>query len=406
MRLEALDALLTPARVRNYSIMLIVGFGLGMIGWIASMHADVDAFGKPFGYDFITFYAQSVMALHGHAALAYVPREIMAIEQSVVPANTSVFLWNYPPTFALMTLPLALLPYKLACPAFVFATFALYLAMMRRISDHRWTLLIAGAFPAVFLNAFHGQNGLLNTAILGFGFSLLEECPFGSGLILGLLVYKPHFGVLLPFIFIVTGNWRAFAGAALSATLFIAASLAVFGPAPWLAFFTNLALVREVLESGYLPWPKMPSWFVTLSYLGLPRPVAYALHGAVALTLCGATLHAWRRPGPIELKRALAVLATLSVSPYVFDYDLALVALPIAWIAEFGRRNALPPGTKIALALAFVTPVAFVSIAGYTHLQFMAPALLVLFAATWRCLHAADATDALHRPASRALETA
>ncbi len=359
MRLQDIDDLITPARVRNYSVMMAVGFGLGMIGWLLSMHADVDPYGKPFGYDFITFYAQSVMALQGKAALAYIPFEILDVEQAVIPADTSVYLWHYPPLFALVTLPLALVPYKLAYAGFVGVTFALYLALIRRISDHRWALLLASAFPAVFLNSFHGQNGFLNTAVLGFGLLLLERRSFLAGLVLGLLVYKPHFGVLLPFLFLVTKNWRAFAGAALSASLFIASSFAVFGTAPWLMFLENLTLVRSLLESGYLPWPKIPSWFVTFRYLGVPQPTAYALHAAIALSVCAAALRAWRRSGPVELKLALTVLATISVSPYMFDYDLVLLALPIALVADYGRRHALPPGVKAALALGFVTPIVF-----------------------------------------------
>ncbi len=388
MRLQDLDDFVTPQRVRNYGLMLAAGNVLGLIGWLAAMHADVDPFGKPFGYDFITFYAQSILALKGQAALAYVPYKMLTIEQTMIPADRMLFLWHYPPPFALITLPLALVPYKLAYAGFVAATFALYLAVIRRISDHPWALLLAAVFPAVFLNTFHGQNGFLNAAVMGFGLICLERRPFVAGLVLGLLVYKPHFGVLLPFLFLVSRNWRAFAGAALSAMLFLALSVAAFGTAPWLAFVDNLSFVRQLLESGWLPWPKMPSWFVTFSYLGVPKPVAYALHATIALALCVTTLRAWRGPGATELKLALAVLATLSVSPYVFDYDLTLLALPIALVAEYGRRYPLPPGTKIALVLAFVTPIAFLSIASLTHLQLMPLALLGFFISTWRCLQA------------------
>ncbi len=94
MRLQDLDALVTPKRVRAYSLMLIGGFVIGFFGWIAMMHADVDPRGKPFGYDFITFYAQSRLALDGQAALAYVPAAIMAVEQTIVPGHTTIFLWH------------------------------------------------------------------------------------------------------------------------------------------------------------------------------------------------------------------------------------------------------------------------------------------------------------------------
>jgi len=392
MQLKTLDEFVTPARVRNYSVMLVVAFAVGMIGWLASMHADVDPYGKPFGYDFITFYGQSVLALQGRAADAYLPLEILAAEQATIPADTAVYFWHYPPTFALLTLPLALIPYKLAYIGFVAATLALYLLVIRRISDHRWAMLLALAFPAVFLNAFHGQNGFLSAAVLGFGLVWLDERPWLAGAVLGLLVYKPHFGVLLPLLFLVTGNWRAFVAASLSAGAFIAATFLVFGPAPWIAFVHNMPLVSSLLENAYLPWPKIPSWFVTLSYLSVPRPVAYGLHAAVAVALAAAVLWAWRRSGAVELKKALTVLAVLAVSPYMFDYDLALLALPIAWVADYGRRHVLPVGTKSALVLAFATPIVFTPIAGAIHVQLMAPALLCVFLTVWRVFRASETT--------------
>jgi len=403
MQLKTLDEFVTPARIRNYSVMLVVAFTVGMVGWLLSMHADVDAYGKPFGYDFITFYGQSVLALQGRAADAYLPLEILAAEQATIPADMAVYFWHYPPTFALLTLPLALVPYKLAYTAFVGASLALYLLTIRRISDHRWATLLALAFPAVFLNAFHGQNGFLNAAVLGFGLLWLDRRPWLGGAVLGLLVYKPHFGVLLPLVFLVTGNWRAFAAASLSAGLFIAATFLVFGPAPWIAFVHNMPLVSSLLEHAYLPWPKIPSWFVALSYLGVARPAAYALHAAVALVLGAAMLWAWRNPGAAELKKALTVLAALAVSPYMFDYDLTLLALPIAWVAEYGRRHVLPVGTKAALVLAFATPIVFTPIASAVHVQLMAPALLCVFIAVWRVFRASEAAAGVPLPAARNL---
>src|SRR5262249_47243364 len=119
VRLQTLDALITPSRIRNYSAMLAGAFVIGMVGWWATMHTDTDPNGKPFGYDFITFYAQSLMVLAGQAAQAYVPAEILHVEQSIVPAAEALYLWHYPPPFALLTMPLALLPYKLAYLVFV-----------------------------------------------------------------------------------------------------------------------------------------------------------------------------------------------------------------------------------------------------------------------------------------------
>ena len=46
------------------------------------------------------------------------------------------------------------------------ASFAAYLAMLRAIRLRGETLLIAAAYPAVFINFGHGQNGFLTAALL------------------------------------------------------------------------------------------------------------------------------------------------------------------------------------------------------------------------------------------------
>src|SRR5690606_18428597 len=132
--------------------------------------------------------------------------------------------------------------------------------------------------------------------------------------------------------------------AAATSLAFCAAAWLAFGIEPWKAFIANFGLVREVLESGFLPWSKIPSVFVGIASLGVPQPLAYAVHIAVALALAGATLWAWRRPGDQKLKVALAVPAILAVSPYCFDYDLVLLALPIGILADYARRRPLPDG--------------------------------------------------------------
>jgi len=47
------------------------------------------------------------------------------------------------------------------------ASFAAYLAMLRAIPPRGETLLIAAAFPAVFIRIGHRHNGFLSAALLG-----------------------------------------------------------------------------------------------------------------------------------------------------------------------------------------------------------------------------------------------
>ena len=400
LRLEALDDLITAERVKFCAWVLILTYLGTAIGWVLTVRDGLDFLGNPFGFDFITFYAASDLALHGKAALAYDPEIILAAEKAAVPGNTGLFLWHYPPVFQLAVLPLALLPYAAAYLVWLAAILGLYLAMVRALSDHRLALPLAAAFPAVLVCGLPAQNGFLSAGLLGFSLALLDRRPVLAGMIGGLLIYKPQLAVLFPALLVATGQWRALAGACASAGAFVGASILAFGLDPWSAFLRNAGTVSSVLDSGAIPWEKIPSLFVALAYLGTPKAAAYALHGAVALALAGATVLAWRRPGPGELKVALAVLASLSVSPYLFDYDLVLLAIPIALLTEYGRRNPLPPGTKAVLVLAFVTPVMFRLVAKHTHLQLMPAAILLTFWAVWRVRREAIAPRGARRDSS------
>lgn len=383
-RLKVLDDLLTPERLKLWSVLLILTYAATVIGWALTIRDGVDFLGHPFGFDFITFYAASDLALHGKAALAYDPTQIELAEKAILPRLDGLFLWHYPPTFQLLTLPLARLPYSAAYLAWLGGLLALYVGMIRALSDHPLAVKLALAFPAVLVCGLPAQNGFLSAALIGFSLALLGRRPFVAGMIGGLMIYKPHLAVLFPVLLIAGGNWRALAGAALSAAAFAGASMLAFGLAPWRAFFHNVHNVSIVLNSGSLPWEKIPSVFVAAAWLGMPHGLAYVLHGAVAVTVIAMTALAWRGQGPRELKGALAVLATLSVSPYVFDYDLVLLAIPIALLAEYGRKAPLPVGTKAALMLAFATPVIFRWFAKHTHLQLMPAAVLLTYAAVWR----------------------
>ncbi|MET0294588.1 MAG: glycosyltransferase family 87 protein [Phenylobacterium sp.] len=388
VRLADLDRLIEPQRVRNYALMLTAGYVL-LIAWLlVTSKGGVDAGGKPLGSDFVAFYTAGGFAGQGRPERAYDLLSMGQAQSAAVPGNRYVFGWYYPPAFQMLVAPLARLPYAAALGVWVAATLALFLALVRRISDHPWAPLLALAFPATLLNVLHGQNGFLNATLLGFGLLWLDRRPWLAGAALGLLAYKPHFGVLLPLLLAVQGRWRSFASAAAAAVGLCAISYLALGSEVWTAFLGNFDTLSRVMAERALPQEKIPTLFVTVRELGAPTALAYAVHAAFALLLASLTVLAWRRPGPQPLKVALAVPAILAVSPYAFDYDLILLAIPIALLAEHARTSSLPAGSKAALVLAYFTPLAFTALAKATHLQLMPLGVLVLFAAAWRTLQA------------------
>jgi hypothetical protein len=383
--LATIDAFITPARARVAAYVLLAIYLATTAVWLITTRQLTDAFHQPLGGDFIIFYSASSMTLHGHAAGAFDPKALLAVQRAIVPAIRPGLEWCYPPTFQLLIAPLALVPFPVAYALFIAITLVPFLMLISMIVPGRGALAMSCAFPGTFANAWQGQNGFLTTSLFGGGLLLVDRRPWLAGALLGLLVYKPQFGVLLPILLIGTGRWRATLAAAASGGAFIALSALVLGLAPWLAFLRTLPEVSAALASGELPWSKMASVFVAARWLGADAPSAYALQIVTAIAIAAATLMAWRRPGDLGLKVGLAALAAFLMSPYSFNYDLVLLAVPIAVTAAFGRDHDLPVGTKAFLLLAAFTPTLFLGIAKMTHLQLMPVAILACYCALFRC---------------------
>ena len=91
--------------------------------------------------------------------------------------------------------------------------FAFYRALRLAMPNGR-TLLLALATPAVFVNAVGGQNGTWTAALFGGGLGLLDRRPIIAGSLLGLLIYKPQLGILIPIALLAGRRWQALAAAA------------------------------------------------------------------------------------------------------------------------------------------------------------------------------------------------
>ena len=384
MRLTDLDRLVTAERVRLLAWGFLVAFTAGGLIWLLSFRDGLDPLGKPLGYDFLAFFGASELVLAGRAAAAYDMEAIAAVQRTAVAGNRAILPWLYPPTFLLVVAPLGLLGYGAALAAWVAATLTGFLAMVRRLSDHRMALPLALGFSAVFANAMQGQIGFLTAALAGFGLLLLDRRPLLAGLILGLLVIKPHFGLLLPVMLLADRRWPAIAGAALSSVGLCLASLAAFGPDAWTGFLASSQAAAGWMNEGYFPAEKSPSVLLALKTLGAPNLAAVAVYATLALALGVAVWRVWRADGDIRLKIAVAVPAMVLASPYAFDYDLVLLAIPIGLLADHARRAALAPGTKAVLALAYVAPALGPALAKTTGVQLTGLAVLLLFAAAWR----------------------
>ncbi len=385
---------LNRQRLTVYPRIVLAVLLLLSLAWLLLSKHGVDPQGKPLGYDFITFYAASKVALQGHASSAYNIALLYQAEKLIVPASNMVFVWYYPPPFYLLILPLARMPYLVAYAVFILATLTGYVLAFRRVTTNRHAMWCLAAFSGVFLNLFHGQNAFLTAALAAAVLLCLKHRPITAGVLLGLFAIKPHLAVLFPVALIAIGAWRTLMAAALTATAFTAISTAILGTATLRACIGSLRYAKLFLEDGFLPWGKMPTVFAFLRMLGTPVAWAYTAHAAVAAVAGGAVWYVWRRSTDWQLRSANLMTATFLVSPYLFDYDLAWLAFPIAWLALVGLRDGWLPGEREVLVLAWLLPLLMASIAIHLHLQ-IGP--FVLGAMLWITLRRVQAEE--HQPA-------
>jgi hypothetical protein len=340
--------------------------------WVLTGNGIADPMGRPVGTDFLRLWTASYALLNGDGLAIYEPDAFFALEQAVTqPGTPDFYPWNYPPSSFLIVYPLALLPYLQSLAAWLALGLAGYLAALWRIFPKPLTLWVGLAFPAVFWTVTHGQTSFLTTSLFCWGLLQLPRRPVLAGILFGILTFKPHLGLLLPVALVAGGHWRAVVAAALTALLSAVVSVVFFGTGMWADFLTSTTDTRSMLESGlnFGHYYKMQSVFAAARLLGSPMLVAYSLQALAALAAAAAVVWIWRRPiGDPDMKNAALMAATPLSTAFIFDYDLLLLAPPIAWLARKGLTDTALPYERTILVAAFLAPFVSRVVGMNTHL--------------------------------------
>ena len=344
------------------SLTLALGYLVVLGSALIGGHWLVDAQGRAIANDFVNVWAAGKLALEGQAAAAYDWTVHKAMEvRAVGHAFENYFGWHYPPTFLFVAALLALIPYVPASLVWLLATLPAYAAAMRAAAGDRIGILLACGFPAALWNATAGQNGFLTAALIGGTLTTMERHPTLAGIFLGLLTYKPHFGLLFPFVLVAIGRWRVIAVAAAVALAMAAASWLAFGGAAWQAFFDGIGVTSQaVLSEGRADLHRLQSLFgLVRAHVG-SETLAWTVHGCVAAALTFALCALWRSRAAFELKAAALAVGALIATPYLYIYDLCVLAVAVAYLVRLGLRQgfsfAETVGLPAAGALLFVYP--------------------------------------------------
>ena len=391
---------LAHRRIKAYALILLT-IEIAIFGFlVAGTHGWIVPLERPTTTDFVSFYAAGALADAGTPALAYDHAAHLAAEEAVAGQGIEYQFFNYPPVYQVLFLPIAHLPYLAAFILFEAVTLLLYLAVARRIlDDYRGAVLLAlTAFPMVWWNIGLGQNAFLTAALFGAATLFLDCRPILAGMCFGALCYKPHFALLVPVALAVSGHWRAFTAAGLSAAVLVLGSIALLGWDTWRAFFAAAGGSHEMYESGRILFTGFVSPFGAMRLLGAGVSISYAVQAAFTAVAIAVVAIVWRRGASLPVRAAVLAAATLVAIPLALLYDLMLATIAACWLSRAGNEGGALNWERTGLAILYAALLDSRGLAEQFALPVTTLAALGLFAlVTRRAWHELDGIRLLRR---------
>ena len=243
-------------------------------------------------------------------------------------------LFFYPPPFALVILPITLIPTETAVWLWVLLLAAATVAgiALLPVSERvRWAVLLLAALSWPLLYAIKlGQVGPVLLLLFAIGWRWMDR-PWRLGLVMGLgTVIKIQPALLI--------GWAAFTGRRRAAILgvgFVAISAAiatvVAGPSSWVDLAELLGRVNRPIETPHA------FGLGRLAFeAGLSETLALAIHWInFAAVVVVVALVVWR--GSSVASYLAVVIASQFLSPVLWDHYALLLLLPVAWLLDRGR---------------------------------------------------------------------
>jgi hypothetical protein len=369
---------LNPKRVGGY-LRLLALLNLATLVWlVATSRGGVDRNGFLLGSDFLSFWTTGRMLVDG--GNPYDVAAHTAAQQAWFVQEGAHVAFFYPPPFLLACHPLGLLGYFPALALWLAFTGAAYLLALRLWQEScglvRPAWLLFAAFPPTLITITHGQTSFLAAALVGAGALLVKPRPWLAGCLLGLAVFKPQYGLLIPVVLLAAREWRTIAGACLAALALGMLAALAYGPQVWSDWLALMSAAGEAMTGGAIGYAKMVSVQAGLMLVGAPAGAAVLVQTGVSLV--AAALLAWAgwRHGYTPALAAAMLAGTPLVTPFVLDYDLVLLGFPLVWLATREHR----PWERIVAAAVFAAPAFARPLAMNAGLPIMAPLMLLLFA--------------------------
>jgi arabinofuranan 3-O-arabinosyltransferase len=165
--------------------------------------------------------------------------------------------------------------------------------------------------------------------------------------------------LLFPLVLIAASQWTVFFTAGVVAAAMALVSWLAFGTETWQAFFHWIPMFSQAfLTEGRAPWGKMQSIFALVRYFGGTEQVAWIFQWIMSGTVAVLLALLWRGRISYPLKAAALAAGTLLITPYLFLYDLMVLAIAVAFLVRIGlnqgfQRFEVPALGLVAALLMF-----------------------------------------------------
>ncbi len=299
------------------------------------------------GGDFPAFYgAGSIVAEHGYADL-YDPAAQQAAQEGHIESEGGYLFFAYPPFVATAYSWLVPLGYRgayIVQMLLMGAAATASVLLLRPVSEtvRRYPVAIVALvvlFQPLLASLIGGQNTALTMLLFVLAYRAeTSGRPWLAGLAVGLLAYKPQYGVPLAILIVISGRWRVLAGAAATWLGLYLAGAAALGAAwlgPWwdqaTAFRDTNATVNGHL---FTSWP---------GYIEHVTGIGSSSGQLVGLTIGAAGVAAlalmWRRAaGNIAARYAVAATGLVLIAPQSLFYEAGVAAVTILLLANGDGR--------------------------------------------------------------------
>ncbi|HEY4887675.1 MAG TPA: glycosyltransferase 87 family protein [Candidatus Dormibacteraeota bacterium] len=357
-------------RWRRLAYAAAAGAGVGsLVFWVAYWVSFVR--GNLLGPDFFSFYsAAKLYVLKGGSAVYDLAlQKQFELQVTGQPPDRFIVLpYYHPPYYTLLIAPLAALSYRQAYYAMAAFNLLLAAALIALLVWNSLRIhgraaivaaaLIAGFFP-LFVTVLQGQSDLVVLVPLAAAYTAWARGRHGwAGIFSALALAKPQLLLLIPVLFLARRAWRALAGfAAVVAALGIVSVVGFGFSAVWgyLGAVGIWALGGKLQAGGALVYSDTAVYSLRNILEALPGGGKVVALVILVLLLALVALSLSWRPDKPRLDFALAVAASLVLSPHQNVHDLALLVIPGFALADLSLAGQLrwPRAAAVVLAASY-----------------------------------------------------